>query len=1616
MTATHSTAIGLLDAGLAPLDIADDGHIDPVRARGYTHPALGERRLVRLVPDTLAPAEDAALEFLNFAAPTVSEPLSMARPRGLGYPEWALVHDPERTAEALALVKPMERAARTAATRPGAAIEAFTRLATTVPVAHLASYWEQVGRIFIAADGATTAAVMFGKAREAEIVYSLPVHETTRREAFLEFAFAGALTVKALANHAAELSRRYEPARAYTEFRELSLRRTLGGLPPWTNLPKQLRSLATAAGLDAGAEETALLRELIDIPVAAAAPGGFWRAARASTVALGRADADAARALLGLFPNGDTAFQGWWLDLLADAGALDLLSDAGEAVPGGAAGWLSRMVRHVRGWRSTTPAQLFDLLPRIAERLIADGEPLYLDGGYPGRGREVDLGLLDLCLHLGVPVHPPREGSHLDLADWAYSGRKVPRRDLASLLADPVWEPLLEQAVADYGGHQEVLEDLLPYPFLHPYVDRRLHALVGGLAGKALGEAQVTIESLSRQVRGEAFTAFPDRRAELDAVDFDEILARTLRAGILDEYGWDALDEAVRELAGDRPKKHALTTTTSWPVLTLTSQTKAIAVGPKGRVAEHDLRLPPGGKQPLAVYSGGQFLVCYRQGYDDHAYWSTDPETRLEIDNYGAVSNWRWHTTGSPAQLGADGLRLSGHRALAPGDKPAKADLRLLGDGATYWVHEHNTLREVDPVTGGRGRASLPAFLEELPVAQGEHLLLGSSSLARLPDGCGPSPLGHADGLAGFAVVRTSFGRGWGATHSYRVTTIDGRTRAVALKQGERYARPVPAGLISYPGGAEHVLSNDNGLSLHGADGAQIWSCHIGSACDCTAKLGTPYLPEVAFWHFMTARDVVASARLRSVRAADLAPLLTAAEEEHRDAAGAARTEAAAAALLADGSHTPHPSLVKGVAGIALAVVRQQRALRRKAVQVTRTAAVPVQKESAALTKGLQRFLSARPSGPSDTVAQIRTVSDFLRGSTDADAASRHPHSSVDWTGLVGAIALPAWYAVLPSTPEDVRSELVGFLGAWSETVFADPSASLDHGLIRLAGEDRIAHAAPDGRRRLGLNMAAYIPDIERRYGKFTRARRFVELRRGPALTIEAPAAEHERDRMAPGWGSPAQLQALVTAAAEHGPLTWDPEAAQLLADRTGLTRAAAVLLLTCSMRLTRWERPLAPQARTLLGLKAAEAELGATELSALGRDGLLPLFRSVLPETPEEIAGLWSPGGTLVVAERLAEAWNARFGPRLPLDGTTLAALGSLAPSAQVLDWVRMLADPAGAPALAQDTRSWLGREERGNGHRAVELFFSDRTTITLSDIVPALTALIPWAYTELPEGNPVRSGIPAVLRAVLDRLAAPDLLLFAMRSWAHGDESRNRLLEQIGGTPYRDPKGTEPFGQSGDNGVSVLVAEGAYAQLYFRPARLGDDADSRVLRAMAADSSPYGALVNHVDLLRSPGFAAIAQRVADGLPDGAYEFDPGASAPRTTEEAAQALGVSSEAARLYLQLLAMLEPTDKRVRAANGWTPARHKKAQTELVDAGLVVAAKRSRAGRSVFLPGQWIDAKAPNLPFEAWKLPLYGLTTDSMGRPEGQLTRFVALDSLPAIVDRAWQRVRGGDGPR
>ncbi len=455
----------LLDAGaLVPIKtkIKEARHVDAVSARSYRHPGLGDRPVIRLTADNLAQGDDLEMEFLGFDPPTVEGPLAYRRRQALGFPGWALIHDPDHARYALELVKEFKKAAKKGKAKPGHGYDAFVEIAKRLgkSVAHfLPSFWEQVGREFIEIGNNTYASRAFGKAREAEKVHALKVDEKLRQDSFLEFALAGCLSNKALTEYGKELQSSMSGEEAWKFFRELCVRRTLGGMPPWTSLPSDVKPLIAGAKLDVDKEMKSLLAEILESPAMNRAPMGFWKSCSNYVKELAAENDRVAGILLNLLPETsrwDRSDVWKWMEFLEELGVLenawkDEVSE--EAGPqGGAAAWFSRLsIIH-----DEPPHQLLEILTALAPKIKKEQKPINLNVEQ-WQAYSLCVDLLDLALELKVPVVDPPKETTLGLGDWARLGEGIKDRprDPVYIHQHELYGKMLEDAVPLVAGNAD---------------------------------------------------------------------------------------------------------------------------------------------------------------------------------------------------------------------------------------------------------------------------------------------------------------------------------------------------------------------------------------------------------------------------------------------------------------------------------------------------------------------------------------------------------------------------------------------------------------------------------------------------------------------------------------------------------------------------------------------------------------------------------------------------------------------------------------------------------------------------------------------------------------------------------------------------------------------------------------------------------------------------------------------------------------------------------------------------------------------------------------------------------------------------------------------------------
>ncbi len=390
--------------------------------------------------------------------------------------------------------------------------------------------------------------------------------------------------------------------------------------------------------------------------------------------------------------------------------------------------------------------------------------------------------------------------------------------------------------------------------------------------------------------------------------------------------------------------------------------------------------------------------------------------------------------------------------------------------------------------------------------------------------------------------------------------------------------------------------------------------------------------------------------------------------------------------------------------------------------------------------------------------------------------------------------------------------------------------------------------------------------------------------------------------------------------------------------------------------------------------------------MNNLGPDERTALLGALLPADP---ADLWTTGPDTEAAGRV---WAERLGSlvRVPEDlSADLAGMGA--------GYAEEVLNPARTPWLARTTV--LRPDPEGN------LVWADPSAVPgRHDLSAAVNALAALAYV-LPYGHPLRAALPEGLAALRRRMTDPELLLDLDVEWTEKGGSTAVELRKAYGLPETggsDARGLTRVGEA-------IVLRPWYRDtetVLIRPAALSgpDDAVFGLLDGLVGDARAHGPR-----MLRTLLGEELARAVEAGLgtevPPG-HAQDPAVSAPALVAEVAAAHGLGEDAAVLYLQLLALPDPTDRNCARWTGWKPARTKKARAELAATDLVVEAKRSRAGRTLFLPCGWRDLKSPALPVEIWKEGLY---------PVLDRRRALPLLAVPELFARAWDRVRAGDAP-
>ncbi|MEV7789255.1 DNA-binding protein [Streptomyces sp. NPDC088106] len=1620
----------------------------PMFAQAYRHPGLDGRIVVRLTAEDCT--GDPGSGFLGLRPDGEPVEVGVGQHRALGFPDWVLVRHPSDGHLAMSLVEEMDKVARTVRSRPKRARATYEsigeRLAGSVPH-FLPTFYEQAGRVFLAAGERAYASMMFVNARKAETAHALPFDEARMDAVFLEFALADAVPTKVLSSYAKGLSSRVPAATAFRHLRALFVRLAAHGLPPSSPGVGELRKLAKAvAGRNAQAEETAYLREMLALPGTVKAPPGWWKAHRQALVQLTRQEPAVRGILLGLLPaEWEREELSQWLDLLEQTGATAGLCDATLPAevrsPDGTAGWLRRFVA-LCGADGYYPAPqgLYPLVDRMAGVLRAELEAA-ADTLAPPVG---DVDLLDQLLSLGIPVAKPQvRRAGLALGAWA---ARDGRRDLLALAADSRFHEEFRRGCPDseYGDSRQTVLTLADSPggrpMLAPWVvevcRRYVTSELPGLPGYS-GALRTP-----SWLPGEVLATAADEVRQALATGVAPALARTLRTGILDELGWPAWEEAVEAVAPREPAKN-VRVADAWPHLVVLAGGQARVIDAEGTVLTHELRLPAEVESSLRQidchYVDGELLIGWdtyqtgSQGYWHHTADAPPLALALHGSYLSTVDGSTRHDHDmAPVTLPLPGGgRTTGGGVLRRGDTAVPGRGEILSDGTSYWVRVWDQDTQTvawcphDPDSGTTGAPGAPEWLAAALSDAPEGSELSAAWLRPAPSAADGPVCGPVDGVLGWRVVKRPDG-------SYRGEDLAGRSVVVPSSVDR-----VPRHALRFPGSDRllAVVRAWDSVELLDPDGrtvARIPKEH-GSG---PFTAGTALLPPLRYWHQLQPRDPQGSQALRRIDDDTAAALLAAATEEgpRNTGDGDEQTEHGAdlvpALLRTLLPQVGHEALRAGVTGVVRFAAEQQRTLDAALARLDEAITGVVRRTPrprlgddllAAALNGVGVTGHGWRTAYYDSYHHLYDLPDLLgrsmRGLAEPVPAGRthldlEKSESLD---TLDAVALPLLPAVLAlragsqATVAEHREALGAFLEEFDEQNLTD----LDPGHWRCV--------------RLRLDPSLFEgPDAIKGYGDvtvldlgggafllFPRRHRFLDdwdvdeptgrhygaVFHDPSGRFEAPAPYTllATRPFVPEPARPAGWAAAFRAElAERGPAPWFPAAAEEFARLTGVTPTMARLVVAGLPRIDDKREPVPSATLKTIGVKAADARVAKDQLKSLDAGARQAVVAALLPD---DTSRLWTHGPD---AARAAGVWNERLGRRTPVPEEVLheavrtVVSPGWAPDAALQGFV----DRATEPRLTADL-TW--------GFGSYSLETAEKTRGFDNEVLKGSVTLAAWLAHRLPSGDPVRAALPGVLTALRDRLAHPGLLIRLDRrnDW--------EAYRRAAGDPTETGDGFVRYG-------AVVMSTVGWCDPAIRPALLDASGRDPHLTALFTGERPNAQenalrLVHDrpfAELLADPGNPVAGERDADGL---WWPQDPARSVPDLVTEAAKRYGISEDAAVLYLMLLAMPDPTDRHTARWTGWGAqrggtARLRAARAELAATDLVIEGNRSKAGRSLFLPGGWTQLTNPHLPLERWKLPMYELVEGA----EPVLGVVVPLRPVAGLYRQAWQRVQDGDGPQ
>ncbi|QDU49517.1 hypothetical protein [Gimesia panareensis] len=1542
----------------------------------------------------------------------------------------------------------------------------------------LPPYWEEVGRTYKDLGNQTYAGRALSKSLEAERVHALESDRERRRDVVLEFALSGCLAGKALSEYSSDLQDQYPPKEAFEIFRDLCTRRTRGGMAPWASLAKDFMKMAKAADLNADEELESWLESVVEAPAMGRVSQQFWKSCSKHCERIVARSPAFAIGLLQLTKPADDYYDNdktdVWLDLLDRWGVLEYLWEEGHqgAPPLGepVAVWFGRLLREKR----PASKRILEMFQKLIPRLRKENVPLSLAEPRRYYCMHIDVDVLEAALANQIPVADPPEGVEIDFQGWLgkEQDHEFRNQDIVCASQDERFHDILLKSLDSalmphhgqrvYGAYVQT-DDQLNFPQAandRPGVKELWRQHLSGMIDELeLSGAASFVDIRLRLISTlwpETLSTFPELASRLTDFNPVEVIQRTLQAGVIDEYGLPALEAAVEQneiklqLSSYRHYNCSLT----FPDVILHDGTHAWVVRGTGETTQQELHVPKDCAVNSIKLVGDDLAVGYHdKTWSYYFYWTSAPDQPRSVDH--TFSYFR-DCLAVPCE---DGGVFLGDRIIYPGDKKPPVSFLFFHDGTRFWrcnqeydevSGEFNwKLYEVDAQTGKKLRDSLPAWFE----TENRDQVIGYfSQLIPAAAGCAETPLGSQDGMLGWKVVQRGDG-------SYYGEGIDGRRWDQPLLDG-RHGVQAPVGLLKQPGTDSYLPVSAMGETRE--DVNCLWDPTGSTVIARLQPFATPYaagqcvLLPMTYWHLFQPRHEASSRKLRKI---SLKQCQTFFEEAEQDLNQIKAEQLKDRTLKYDDlPMPPMPKLVAavkkflpqapermvtGVAGVVGEVASHIVGFKNKldelitsvdqedpGSEITSEQTI----EAASHSWNLPRpgYYSFSKEGTSLT-KHLTAVAKFLKGESPAGPL---PGSQIIWYQLLEGIRLQSWRAYWRASASQLQekssTQVLWFelLKFWSEL-----------GLVDLPGQFAVMQGYPA---KAPKNQRGQI-DVETNAGEAYSIQKgkdlfvVLECERYGQLPYEIlrystaktpgkpPGINVENIRELKPDVQSKELKALAETMQEQDELVLPtPGELKSVAEKLGVSAAEIALIWLAGLKMDSYEHNFLPsEIRKKLGLKVTEVSAAALSLKNLNEDLFEKLCESIVTPATAPFAEDRGPA-----FESLIQTWETSMPRRLPLDADLQKKLSAIAKQSA---WHRgsqelllnLAADPVKHPLL--QPQEMQIEYSKGDFYPEMNIVAKKQEAAIDVELLRSTAQLVGLIHNFTPADHEARALMPALMKQVTKLLKSPKTLFLLRALFLHDYGAKKKLptpeewLSQNLGKGKKDKK--QPILRYDDELVSAAACDSIYRVLIaFHPAALKGPAELNRLQGILnyhVGEDYYSGRHNGLQtvvLLMSPGFRKLEKSIlASGSEPEQWLQNPLLTAPDVVAEIQKKYKISEDAAILYAQLLALPDPSTANLRTWNGWTPARVKKAAAELIDKELVLEAKRVRAGRNIFLPGEWTELKTPWLPLETWKTEhLVELDLElSVPFPAGGP---LVLRPFEELFTAAWERVKAGDEPR